>query len=174
MFTGWWSITARGRLVGFVSQHHRKMISLKTATFTLAFALLGGCSTTQHITLAKAAPALKVTTVAQVPAEGNSPEMNANLTNALQAEGLQVKAPLPADARKSDDVDAIVSYVDVWRWDLVMYLKKLSVKMYDAKTGDLLVMGDWEDSPMHGFRDAKTAVNSVVSEMVAKLRAATK
>jgi len=150
------------------------MTSFKAAALALTVALLSACSTTQTVTLAKANPAQKVTTVAQVPEDGNSPEMNASLTSAVQNEGLQVKAPLPEGTRKSDDVDAIVSYVDVWRWDLVMYLQKLSVKLYDAKTGDLLVMGDWHDSPAHGFRDSKAVMQSVVSEMLAKLRGATK
>lgn len=143
--------------------------------FALAFSLLflTGCSTTQEVVLAKAAPRKSVKTVAQVPEEDNSPEMNSNLEFALQKEGLSLKAPLPSGTRKSGDVDAIVSYVDVWRWDLAMYLKALSVRLYDAETGDLLVTGQWNDSPLHAFRDAKLVMQTVVTDMMAKLRAAT-
>jgi len=145
-----------------------------TTLLILTFALLAGCSTTQEIVLAKATPTKKVTTVAQVPDADNSPQMNGNLEAALQKEGLSLKAPLPAGTRKSNEVDAIVSYVDVWRWDLVMYLKGLTVRLYDAETGDLLVTGQWSDSQLHAFRDAKVAMQDVVSGMLEKLRAATK
>ena len=89
-------------------------------------------------------------------------------------EGVSIKAPLPAGTRTTTDVDAIISYGDSWRWDLVMYLRLLSLQMYDAKTGDLLVAGEWKDSALHGFRDAKTVMQGLVSEMLSKLRSATK
>ncbi len=124
--------------------------------------------------MAKATPVKKVAVVAQTREEDNSPQMNGHLEAALQKDGITLKTTLPAGTRKSADVDAIVSYTDVWRWDLVMYLKGLNVRLYDAETGDLLVTGQWNDSAMHGFRDAKVVMAGVVDEMLAKLRAATK
>jgi hypothetical protein len=145
-----------------------------TTALAVTLAFLSGCSTTQEIVLAKTNPGKKVATVAQVPEPDNSAQMNANLETALQKEGLSLKAPLAAGTRKSPEVDAIISYVDVWRWDLAMYLKSFTVRLYDADNGDLLVTGQWNDSQLHGFRDAKLAMQSVISEMFAKLRAATK
>jgi hypothetical protein len=144
---------------------------LATAFAAIAFS---GCSTTQEVTLAKASPTKQVISVARSPDEGNSPAMDQNLELALITQGLQVKAPVPASTRKSSGTDAVISYVDLWRWDLVMYLKSITVNLYDAETGDLLVTGRWADSPAHGFRDAKVVVNGLVSEMLSKLRAATK
>lgn len=138
----------------------------------LAAVLASGCSTSQQVRLAKMSPHPPIATVAQSPQDGNSPEMNKHLSDALRDEGLTVKAPLPAGTRSSPGVDAIVSYVDVWRWDMTMYMKSLSVQLYDARTGDLLATGDWSDSAMHGFRDAKDIVKGVVAEMVATLRGA--
>jgi hypothetical protein len=146
---------------------------LLTTALLVTLTFLSGCSTTQEIVLAKA-PGKKVTTIAQVPEADNSAQMNSNLEAALLKEGISLKAPLAAGTRKSPDVDAIISYADVWRWDLVMYLKSFTVRLYDAETGDLLVTGQWNDSQLHGFRDAKLAMQSVVSELFAKLRAATK
>lgn len=138
-----------------------------------AAALFAGCSTTQHVTLGKATITKPIRTVSQVVAEGNSPEMNANLEGALMKEGLSVKQPLPQGTNRSKDVDALVTYVDVWRWDLVMYMKNLSVRLHDAETGDLLAMAEWADSPLHGFRNAKLVMEGVVEEMLKKVRAAT-
>lgn len=133
-----------------------------------------GCSTTQEITLAKAEPTKKISKVIQVLEADNSAQMNVNLEAALQKQGFAIKAPLPAGMRKSVDADALISYVDVWRWDVVMYLRSLSVKLYDAQSGDLLVSGEWKDSPMHGFRDAKVVMDGLVTEVFTKLKAATK
>lgn len=156
------------------SHFNQTMNILKPLLFSLTFALFAGCSTTQEIVLAKASPSKKVVTVAQIPEDGNSTQMNANLEAALLKEGVTLKAPLPAGTRKSPAADAIISYVDVWRWDLAMYLKSLNIRMYDAESGDLLVTGQWNDSPLHGFRDAKLTVETVVSDMFKKLRAATR
>ena len=148
--------------------------SLFITTLAIASYLLVGCSTTQEVTLAKLAPSKKIVSVAQVADADNSTQMNGNLEAALQKEGLSLKAPLPLGTKKSADVDALVSYVDYWRWDLAMYMKNLTVNLYDAETGDLLVSGRWNDSTLHGFRDAKVIMQGLVSEMLAKLRAATK
>jgi hypothetical protein len=146
---------------------------LLAATVALT-ALFGGCSTTQEITLAKVQYAKRITTVVQVLEADNSPEMNRHLEGALKKEGFSLKSPLPAGTRKSSEADALISYVDVWRWDLVMYLRALTVRLYDSESGDLLATGDWKDSALHGFRDARVVVDGLVTEMFAKLNAATK
>lgn len=96
--------------------------------------------------------------------------MNDNLAISLQGQGLTVKPTLPQGTAKSQEADALISYVDVWRWDLVMYLKNLTVKLHDAGTGDLLAIGQWSDSTLHGFRDSKAVMDGLVTEMLAKVR----
>ncbi|MEG3190846.1 hypothetical protein [Lysobacter sp. D1-1-M9] len=134
--------------------------------------VLGGCSTSQNVLLAKQAPP-RVVTVAQAPDAGNSPEMDTALRSALVTAGYTVRAPLAEGVRKSDEVDAIVSYVDVWRWDIVMYLQSIAIKMFDAQTGDLLVTGDWRNSALHGFQDEEVVVGRLIEEMSGKLKSAT-
>lgn len=85
-----------------------------------------------------------------------------------------MKAKLPAGTTTSRGVDALVSYVDVWRWDIVMYMKNLTVKLHDAESGDLLAIGEWSNSPLHGFQDAKQVMETLVSEVMAKIRVNTK
>lgn len=144
------------------------LISLAIA----ASAIGAGCSTTQDIVLVKASGAKNITSAVRMPEPGNSPEMTAHLESALGREGVAVKGQIAPGVQKAKEVDAVVSYVDVWRWDLVRYLQKLSVRVYDAESGDLLITGDWSDSPLHGFRDAKLVVEGVVKEVLARLRAA--
>lgn len=147
----------------------------KTAILCIALVsfLLFGCATKKDVMLAKATPTHQVRTISQAPQDGNSSDMNTNLQSALSKEGLTIKTLLPAGTRKSAEADAIVSYSDVWRWDLVMYLKSVSIQLFDAQSGDLLISGNWSDSALHGFHDSKEVVQNLVSEMFDKLRNAT-
>lgn len=147
------------------------MKSIVCIVATIAL-LLGGCSTSSNVQLAKLNPP-PIVTIAQKPDAGNSPEMDAFLHSALVKEGYTVRAPLREGTRTSDEVDAIVSYVDVWRWDIVMYLQSIAIKMFDARTGDLLVTADWKNSAMHGYHGDGEIVGELVGEMSGKLKAAT-
>jgi len=141
---------------------------IAASTFVLA-----GCVTgSQGVLLVKSPSTNGVVKVAQTPERGNSADMDANFTAALKGEGLTVMPILAPKARKSPDVDATVSYIDVWRWDVVMYLKSISILFYDAETGDLLIKGDWNNSKPHGFRDPKEVMQGLVREMLTELRSA--
>ena len=148
---------------------------MKASAFALicTLFLLSGCSTTQAILLAKSNPIKMVHTVACSPGDSDVADMNKNVDDAFAAQGIQIKAVLPPETRKSPDVDAIYVYSDQWRWDLVMYLRALSINIFDAESGDLLVTGNWHDSTLHGFRDAREVSHNLVADMIAKLRAAT-
>jgi hypothetical protein len=100
--------------------------------------------------------------------------MNSNLESALQKAGVAVKASHPMGTRSGRDSDALISYVDVWRWDIAMYIKSLTVKLHDAETGDLVAIGQWNESPLHAWRDAKLVMENLVGEMFSKLRSSTK
>ena len=147
------------------------MTRLLLLSAVLFSALMTGCATSQNVTLAQAAPAKPITTAALVPQDGNSPAMDTNLQAALVAQGVTPKTALPVSTRKSTDVDAIVTYTDVWRWDLIMYLKSITINVSDAASGNLLVMGRWDNSAFHGFQDAKQVTSELMSEMLAKLKA---
>ena len=137
----------------------------------LICALMTGCATSQNVTLAQIAAPKPIATAALIPQEGNSVDMDANVRAALLAQGVAPQAALPAGTRKSADVDAIVSYSDVWRWDVVMYLRTLTIDIFDASSGNLLAMGRWDNSALHGFQDSKLVTSDLMSEMFAKLKA---
>ncbi|WP_066152360.1 hypothetical protein [Hydrogenophaga pseudoflava] len=143
----------------------------RSALAAIALVLLAGCSTTQEITLG-AAVQKNLFTIALVPSDGNSSQMNSLLEAALLKEQLTVVGALPPGTRTAPGIDALVSYTDIWRWDLVMYLKHLTVQLYDAQTGQLLALGQWSDSPLHGFRNPKTVMEGLISDLVARVRGA--
>jgi hypothetical protein len=134
-------------------------------------ALLTGCATSQNVTLAQMSAPRQISSAALVPQEDNAPDMDANLRSALTAQGVTSQAALPAGTRKNADVDALVSYTAVWRWDLVMYLRTLTINISDAATGNLLAMARWDNSAFHGFQDARQVTSDLVAEMFGKLKA---
>jgi hypothetical protein len=147
------------------------MTRLLLSTAVMFCALMTGCATSQNVTLAQGSSAKPITTAALVPQDGNSAVMDTNLQAALMAQGVTPKTALPASTRKSAEVDAIVTYADVWRWDLVMYLKSITINVTDAASGNLLAMGRWDNSAFHGFQDAKHVTSDLVAEMFMKLKA---
>jgi hypothetical protein len=141
----------------------------KTVNSLLAafFLLLGvaGCSSTQQVTLARQSINHDVKTVFHVRSENDSSDMDKNLDLAIQHAGLQLKGVLPAGTVQSDKADALISYYDVWRWDLVMYLKSVRINLFDAKSGDLLVTGSWDNSALHSFPNSTKIVDDLVHSM---------
>ena len=146
------------------------MTRLLSSSAVLFCALMTGCATSQNVTMAQGLPSKPITTAALVPQDGNSPVMDTNLQAALVAQGVTPKIALPASTRKSAEVDAIVTYTDVWRWDLIMYLKSITINVSDAASGNLLAMGRWDNSAFHGFQDAEQVTSDLVAEMFAKLK----
>ena len=146
------------------------MRKMMMAVSLAAVAFTTGCATSQNVNLAQVSGGRPVSTVAMVPSEGNSADMDAAVKDALVNQGLTAKAPLPAGTRKSADVDMIVSYTDQWRWDLAMYLRWVNIEMYDAETGNLLATARWENSAFHGFQDYKTVVKGLVDDMMVKIK----
>ncbi len=148
---------------------------MKASTCALISTLLilSGCSTTQEVLLAKNNPTKMVQTIARSTGDSDAADMNKNVDDAFAAQGIEVKSVFPPETRKSPEVDAIYVYSDQWRWDLVMYLRALSINIFDAESGDLLITGKWHDSTLHGFRDAREVSRNLVADMIAKLRAAT-
>jgi hypothetical protein len=148
---------------------------VKIPAFALVAALftLSGCSTTQEILLAKSNSTRVIQTIARSPGDSVAEDMNKNIEDAFTAQGIEVKAALPPETRKAPDVDAIFIYSDQWRWDLVMYLRALTINIFDAESGDLLISGSWHDSTLHGFRDPREVSHNLVADMISKLKAAT-
>jgi hypothetical protein len=155
-----------------IQKFNPPMTRLLLSSAVLFCTLMTGCATSQNVTLAQGSPAKPITTAALVPQDGNSAVMNTHLQAALMAQGVTPKTTLPASTRKSTEVDAIVTYTDVWRWDLVMYLKSITINVTDAASGNLLAMGRWDNSAFHGFQDAKQVTGDLMTEIFAKLKEA--
>lgn len=131
--------------------------------------LMAGCGGTQTVTRMNSASPETIRAVAISPQAGNSPEVDSYIAGAFISRGVGVSPPLPLGTLKSNSVDAIVTYTDVWRWDLTMYLDSISVYLYNAKTGELLVTGRWRDSFFHAYNRGEGVAKSLIAEMLSKL-----
>jgi hypothetical protein len=134
-----------------------------------AASLLMGCGGSQSVIRTNTPSPEIIKTAALSPLAGNSPEVDSYIAEALLIQGVSANPPLPAGTRKSNDVDAIVTYLDVWKWDMAMFLKSISISFYDARTGALLVTGKWSDSFFHGYHRGESVSKDLIAEMLAKL-----
>ena len=132
---------------------------------------LTGCATSRNVTIGQVTPMKGIKTVALVPQEGNSPEMDSIVQQQLMTYGISQKLALPAATRQSKDVDLIVAYSDVWHWDMAMYLKSITINLFEGPTGNLIVTGRWDNSAFHGFQDPRDVVKELLDDMFAKLAA---
>lgn len=133
-------------------------------------AFLTGCATSQQVLVGQIrTQQQKLTTAALVPQDGNSPEMDSQIQQQLITYGITMKSELPAGTRQSKDVDMLVTYTDHWYWDVVMYLKSITVNFYDASTGNLLVSGRWDNSAFHSFPKSQDVIRQLLDEMHLKL-----
>jgi hypothetical protein len=152
-------------------RHIMKMnISLSSLILIVVLAALTGCATSQNVTVGQLMPQQKLSSAALVPQDGNSPEMSSQIQQQLLAYGITPKPPLPAGTRQSNDVDLIITYSDSWRWDLAMYLKSLTINIFDGPTGNLLVTGRWENSTFHGFQNSRDVIKQLLDDVYGKLK----
>jgi hypothetical protein len=136
----------------------------------LAAIALSGCGGDYYITRTDRVPPEQIRTAAIAPSEGNSGEVTTYLSDALQAAGIGVVQPLSRGTTKSSHVDAIVTYADVWRWDMVTYMQSISINLYNARSGELLASGRWRDSQLHSFNRGEAVSKQLIWDMLQKLR----
>lgn len=137
--------------------------------FALLVTILSGCATSQNVTLGQIGDHKKLSTAALVQNKGNSNDMDSEIKEQLLSYGISSKLALPAGTRQSKDVDVIVEYSDVWRWDIVTYLKSLTINLFDGQTGNLIVTGRWENSALHSFQSSKGVIKSLLDDMMSKV-----
>jgi len=100
---------------------------------------LAACATLQA-TKAPSADLSTIKTVYVQKVEGDGYNVYQVITARLNAMGF--KATSGASADPPEPVDAIVTYVDRWMWDLTMYMIRLNIQVRDGKTRSILASGE--------------------------------
>jgi len=130
---------------------------------------LAGCGGTTTVTRTSAKVPEQIRTAAFSPQAGNSAEVTGYISDALASKGVATGTSAAIQGHKSSNVDTVVSYVDVWRWDIVTYLKSIAISLYNAKTGELLVTGRWTDSLLHTYFRGDSVSRDLINQMFEKL-----
>jgi hypothetical protein len=136
----------------------------------LAACVLGGCSASSSVVVTSPMPMPIKSGKAYVLAHGGpSVDVDMAFATVLTRRGLEIVNVSAAPAVETTGI--YVMYDDNWHWDTVMILKSIRVQFFDAKTGSLLVSGDWTNSFLPGFFSPERAVNDVTEEMFKGLAA---
>jgi hypothetical protein len=87
------------------------------------------------------------------------------IQRAFERHGVQVRSGL--EERKPADVDALIRFSEVWRWDLKLYLENLDVDVVDAATERSIASGTFRNSYFHSYPDLDETARQVVDGMYA-------
>jgi len=129
-------------------------------------AALSGCSTSQTVLNGSPGTHFPMTKACFTTHGGNSADMDSRIEHDLQAHGVVVMTA-PGCDRNTTGVDMTVAYDDHWWWDVVMYMKSVDVQFYAAPSGQLIVNGHWNNSPMHQFPSTDGVMSGLVDDMFA-------
>ena len=68
-----------------------------------------------------------------------------------------------------NDADLVVRYIADWSNGPSMYLRRVSILLYDARTQALLDSGSWKNSSPHRFDSADAVVAEIMEEIARKV-----
>jgi len=81
--------------------------------------------------------ALKTMYVRHYPSDNSG--VNEQIADKLRSKGVTVTTGSEAPP---NNIDAVVTYVDKWMWDITMYMLELTINIRDTKTGSLMATGN--------------------------------
>jgi len=94
---------------------------------------------------------------------GENRGTDASIQVALAKHGIRVSKG--SEASRPRDVDAYVTFAEIWRWDMVMYLESLDVSLFDSTTNALIASGQFRNSFFHSYPSAPDKVQEVVDSL---------
>jgi hypothetical protein len=144
-----------------------KKQTTKFAVAVAATIILGGCATTQNVVVSPVALTQSFSTAHLVLHGEPSDDVDASIQRELLLRGLEVSAG--EEAAAPEDVDLIVRYVDDWKWDVTMYLRRLDIQVYEGGGRTLLASATWKNSALHGYHGLDKVVSRLVQETFSKL-----
>jgi hypothetical protein len=109
------------------------------AILAIATSLTTGCANraTGSVNPSTDLSALKTMYVRHYPSDNSGVDLE--IADKLRSKGVTV---MTGPAAPSNNFDAIVTYVDKWRWDITMYLLELTITIRDTKTESPIATGN--------------------------------
>lgn len=139
---------------------------LKTTVIVVLFTGMSGCATYSDVTVYPMAPGKRYQAAYVVAHAGRSSDIDTSMQAALASRGLQVKAG--AEGQYSEHTDLVFRYEDSWRWDWIMYLRRLEIQVYDADSHTQIASGQWGSDSPYGYKGLDKAVAELMDELFRK------
>jgi hypothetical protein len=150
------------------------MVSSRVSRFlaVLLIVLLSACAVKKEVIVGAGSIGTRHSVALLAAADGNSPAMDAIFQSELKSRGFATVQSAPAGTRQAPSVDVIVEYIDVWRWDISMYLDSISVRFYDPQNGGVIAVANWgqKDQMFHSYPKPEDVVREVLSDVFAKVK----
>ncbi|RJX33993.1 MAG: hypothetical protein C4516_00745 [Oxalobacter sp.] len=110
------------------------------ATFGIVAILASGCAVNRATSVVDPSTDLsKLKTMYVKKYAEDSRNVNELIVSKLRSKGLNVTT---GSEERPKNVDAVVTYVDRWFWDITMYMLELTVVIRDADSGYALAQGN--------------------------------
>jgi len=109
------------------------------AILAVTAVVLSGCAVnraTGNVDPSVDLPALKTMYVRRIPADDGTHVL---IANKLRTKGVVVSTGVEPPP---DNVDAVITYIDKWFWDITMYMLELTIVIRDPKTDFPLATGN--------------------------------
>lgn len=134
--------------------------------------LLAGCGVTKEVIVGTGSLEVRHQRAALAAADGNSEAMDKILIAEMRARGFGEVRQVAEGVKRLEGVDVVVEYVDVWRWDLVMYLDSISIRLFDARDGNIIAIAKWaqKDQVFHTYPRPEDVVGEVFTDLMVKIK----
>ncbi len=145
-------------------------IIIISAMFLAACVNISG---TRIITPVKGAAFEQPITIAYAPDPLATGKLDEIILQTARAHGFTVLPNLPTGTLISDQTTLIISYTDRWKWDISSFLAKFEARIYNGTTGDLLLIGSWDQPRVYGTgkapeEHARETVETMLSRIQVK------
>jgi hypothetical protein len=121
------------------------------------------CSTVRAPVVPDPGSLRSIRTAYVVAPRGESRGTDAAIQLALAKRG--IRASKGSEAQRPREVDAYVTFTELWRWDLFTQLKSLDISVFDSTTDALLASGQYRKSPFPLIPNVSDTAQEVVDSL---------
>lgn len=99
-----------------------------------------------------------------VNTESSSDLMESTVQSSLTKMGISAYSGSLKD--KSSDTDVYIECSDEWFWDIVTYLKRFRINVYDTRTDEMLASVEYDNSGVfHTYPDTEEKIDEAVKSI---------
>lgn len=139
-----------------------KKYAVYLSMFVVVMVSLTGCATVKTTVSSPLPKGAQVSVISDRPLDDW--KIHNAIVRQLQTRGYTA---IDGGDSKSNPPFPALRYFDEWRWDLVMYLYALRVRVLDGKTGKIYSTADYQEGFLHGYPNSERAVGHIFDKLSA-------